>query len=999
MKFDNFKIANQLRIALFFIFFAVLLLGGNSWYQANTQWKHTQSLFNHPHKVRQAISGLETDIFALDRNTKNFIQAGTVEERQDILQRLSETSTDINRRFRILRSQYLGPKTDIQEMEEDFDKWNRMMNEVIDLVRSGKNKMALEMTTSGVREEANLSQLLNKIQTIDKFADQKAIEFYQNAQNEKKRLKQQLFLLMGIILTFLFVFYYLLYRTIHTPIKKLTLATQNFSEGNYEERVPYSSRNELGTLAKTFNHMAYTIQSQIKLEHKTFRFNTSLFKREDLTNFSRLLINELAELTQSQMGAFYLLNKEKTEFILLESCGLSAKAKNRFSVKLKEGEFGKALSDKKIVHLQDIPDDTSFTFATTSGNFKPKEIITLPIIATKETVAVISISSIYAYKRETLLLLQNIFPSLTARINGVLLFHQIKEQAMQLEKQNTELEIQGKELSAQSVELSRQNTELKMQRNQLDEANRLKSTFLSNMSHELRTPLNSVIALSSVLKRKLKTAIPEDEYSYIDVIERNGKQLLELINDVLDLSRIESGRVVIEQTDINIKELINEMTTLIEPQAREKNITLKSFIKKELPILKSDSNKIRHILQNLIGNAVKFTEKGKVTVTAFEKDKYLHILVSDTGIGIPPDQISNIFDEFRQIDSSTSRKYGGTGLGLSIAKRYAHMLGGTIEVKSTPGKGSDFTMILPLEPVESIIIQNPAIIRQSSVVRKKKVVTENKAQANEKTILIVEDSEPAIIQLKDILNEAGFHILTAHNGREALEQIAKTLPDAMILDLMMPEIDGFQVLEVVRANVDTAELPVLVLTAKHLEGKDLKNLKHNHIYQLLQKGDVNREQLLQLVFDMVFSEKKITEELQKKKTKTHRNAKTQQREKPLILVVEDNVDNLFTLKSLLGEDYRTIEAYDGQDGIIKAKIYHPDLILMDIAMPVLNGFRAFDAIRKVEDLQHVPIVAVTASAMTADRDEILNYGFDGYISKPIDIDKFEKTIKNFFKEQ
>ncbi len=999
MGFNDFKIANQLRIAIFFIFFMVLLLGGISWYQANTLWKHTQNLYDHPLKVRQAVNGLETDIFALNRNTKRYIRANTTEKRQNILQSLNKTNADINWRFMILHSQYLGPQTDIQKLEKDFDKWSRILNGVVDLVRVGKNNMTFEMAILSVQNEANLNQLLDRVQTISKFASQQASKFYQDAQNQKNKLEQRLFFLLGIIIIFLFIFYYLLHHAIRSPIKKLTLATQKFSEGNYEARVNYSSKNELGDLSSAFNEMALTIQSHIKLEHKTFRFNTSIFKSEDLALFSKALINELTELTQSQMGALYLLNNEKTEFILSESHGLSTKAKTHFSAKLKEGEFGEALSVKKIVHLSEIPEDTSFTFATTSGNFKPRDIITLPIISDKETVAVISLSSIYAYPRETLSLLQNIFHSLTARINGVLLFHKLKQQATQLEKQNTELEIQGKELSAQSMELGRQNTELKMQKNQLDEANRLKSTFLSNMSHELRTPLNSVIALSSVLKRKLKTAIPEEEYSYIDVIERNGKQLLELINDVLDLSRIESGRVEIEQTDINIKELINGMITLIEPQATEKNIILKTLINKDMPPLKSDGNKIRHILQNLIGNAVKFTEKGKVEVTAFKKEKYLHILVSDTGIGISPDQIHNIFDEFRQIDSSTSRKYGGTGLGLSIAKKYAHMLGGTIEVQSTPGEGSVFTLILPLEPGKTKIMENPPVIQQPSMVRRKRSVTKNKAQAKEKTILIVEDSEPAIIQLKDILNEAGFHVLVSHNGREALEQIAKTLPDAMILDLMMPEIDGFQVLEAVRANVDTSELPVLVLTAKHLEGKDLKNLRHNHIFQLLQKGDVNREELLQLIFDMVFPKKETAGETQKEKVKIRRNTKAPTDEKPLILVVEDNVDNLLTIKSLLGEDYRTIEAYDGRDGIAKAKMHHPDLILMDIAMPVMNGFRAFDAIRKEKDLQHIPIVAVTASAMTADREEILHYGFDGYISKPIDINQFEKIIKSFFKEK
>ncbi len=1000
MRFNDFNIANQLRTALLFLLFVVLFLGGITWYQTNILWKQTQDLYEHPLAVRRALNGIETDIFSLQRNTKKYIQAEGAVNRHTFLQHLNETNADINRHFLILHGRYLGPKTDIFEMEKDFNRWSLIISNVIDMVRSGKNEKALEMVASGGQEGVILQRLLNKIYAIEQFTNQKANEYYQNAQNQRSKLQHQLYFLFAVILIFFLVFYFLLYRTIHSPIKKLTLATQKFSQGNFEARVNYSSRNELGELSEAFNQMAVTIQSQINLEHKISLFNTTLFKREDLERFARALIKELVELTQSQTGALYLLNKEKTEFVLLESQGLSAKAKTRFSATLKEGEFGKAIANKKIVHLRDIPDDTSFTFATTSGSFKPREIITLPIVSGKETVAIISLASLYAFSREASLLIQSILAPLTARINGVLIFHKIKEQSTQLEKQNTELEIQGKELSVQSVELGRQNTELKMQKNQLDEANRLKSTFLSNMSHELRTPLNSVIALSSVLKRKLHNAIPNEEYSYIDVIERNGKQLLELINDVLDLSRIESGRIEIEQSEIDIKELITGMTTLIEPQAKEKNIALKTLLSENLPTLKSDGNKIRHILQNLIGNAVKFTEKGKVEVAAFVKDKHLHISISDTGIGISPEQLPNIFDEFRQIDSSTSRKYGGTGLGLSIAKRYALMIGGTIEVKSIQDIGSDFTLILPLKPVKTQIMKHRSAIQQPAVGKRKETVVESIKHNKEKTVLIVEDSEPAIIQLKDILSESGYQILVAHNGREALEQIAKILPDAMILDLMMPEIDGFQVLEVVRANVDTAKLPVLVLTAKHLEGKDLKNLKHNHIYQLIQKGDINRNQLLQLVYEMVFPENNVPEkETSNIRNQHHKKAEVPHIEKPLVLVVEDNVDNMLTIKSLLGDDYRTIEAYDGQDGVTKAKTHLPDLILMDIAMPVLNGFRAFDAIRKDKNLQHIPILAVTASAMTADRDEILHYGFDGYISKPVDINKFEKTIKSFFKEK
>ncbi len=999
MNFKNLKIANQILTAVLFIFISVLFLGGISWYQASTLWKQTQNIYDHPLMVRRALSGLEADVITMDRNMKKFVLEKETAKRQNILLNINETKADVNQRFKVISAKFLGPQANIQKIEKEVYKWNIIMDEIIDLVRQGKEKQAMQIISVSGGERINTSKLLDGIHSIGLFANKEAAKFYQNAQEKRKTMFQQLFLLFGIIILFLLVFYFILFHAIQSPINKLTQATQKFSGGDYGARVNYSSKNELGILAKSFDQMAFIIQSKINLEQKALHFNSSLFKREDLTRFFSELIKGITELTQSQTGAVYLLNSEKSQFTLFESQGLSANAKTRFSVKLKEGEFGKALTDKKITHLQDIPEDTSFIFTSTAGNMKPKEIITLPIVSGKETVAVLSLASIYAYPREILLLLQNIFPSLTARINGILLFHQIKEQATQLEKQNTELEIQEKELSTQATELNRQNTELKMQKNQLDEANRLKSTFLSNMSHELRTPLNSVIALSSVLKRKLKTAIPEEEYSYIDVIERNGKHLLELINDVLDLSRIESGRVEIEKTKINIKDLINEMVTLIDPQAREKNIALKCLIKENIPIINSDGNKIRHILQNLIGNAVKFTEKGKVEVSALEIDNNLHILVSDTGIGIPPDQIGNIFDEFRQIDSSTSRKYGGTGLGLSIAKRYARMLGGTIEVKSTPGKGSDFTLILPLNTAEIKPSEQTPVIPKPYSASVKKSFTGNKVQAKEKTILIVEDSEPAIIQLKDILSEAGFKMLVAHNGREALEQIAKTLPDAMILDLMMPEVDGFQVLETVRANVDTEKLPVMILTAKQIDGNELKKLKNNNVYQLIQKGNINQQKLLQIVYEMVFPEKKKTINIKKKKPATGKTIKVPQGKKPLILIVEDNIDNLLTIKSLLDVKYQTIEAYDGQDGVTKAETYHPDLILMDIAMPVMNGFRAFDAIRKDKSMQHIPIIAVTASALTADRDEILHYGFDGYISKPIDINQFEDIIKSFFQKK
>ncbi len=1003
MRFKDLKIGNQMILLIVFLFAIILMLGSISLYQSSRLWQQTQSLYDHPLKVSRAISAIKTDIILLDNDLEDFLIEKDLRKQNRLLQTIRSVQNNMHDHLRSLQNDYLGPGTDIRKLETGIQELITLTNRVILLAQTGKKAEALQLEQTLSEKVFTPSGIIKDLQSIEATAKQMASRFYDNARNNKKQLARQMFVAVSLLFIFLLTgLLFIYHQAIRTPLRQLTRATKQFSEGNYHTHVAYSSRNEMGQLAEAFNRMVAAIRLQMEREEKAFHFNATLFKRENLGNFTQNLLMELMELTGSQMGAVFLLNKERSEFTLFRSIGLSAKTRLRFSANIKEGEFGVPLSQGKISYLKDLPADTPFLFKTTAGNLIPKEIVTIPIIEKNHTVAMISLAGIHAYNEVARLVLHDIYPSLNARFNGVLLFKKIKEQTQQLEKQNTELEIQGKELAAQSIELSRQNTELKMQKNQLDEANRLKSTFLSNMSHELRTPLNSVIALSSVLKKKLKDSIPEEEYAYIDVIERNGKQLLELINDVLDLSRIESGRVEIDASEIDINGLIREMVTLIAPQADEKKIRLTAKATENLPPLFSDRNKIRHILQNLIGNAVKFTEKGRVEVWAETEGDYLQINVKDTGIGIPEDQLPYIFDEFRQVDSSTSRKYGGTGLGLSIAKKYARMLGGTIEVKSKPGEGSVFTLLLPINPVVSGT-SNLLPEKEKGVIQEqtfgpvsgtgKLPQTENPV---EKTILIVEDSEPAIIQLKDILTEAGFHVETAAGGQEALEKIAQHVPDAMILDLMMPGVDGYEVLEAVRANAETAALPVLILTAKHLDHRDMKIMEKNHVFQMLQKGDINRKELLNIIRKMVFPEVNTASPAAKKQYPKPSGKKVKRSaEKPLILIVEDNVDNLLTMKSLLGDNFRVMEAYDGQDGVVKAKTYHPDLIFMDIAMPVMNGFRAFDAIRKEEQLKQVPIIAVTASALTADRKEILHYGFDGYIPKPIDINHFEKVLYQF----
>ncbi|MFZ4465372.1 MAG: response regulator, partial [Bacteroidales bacterium] len=517
---------------------------------------------------------------------------------------------------------------------------------------------------------------------------------------------------------------------------------------------------------------------------------------------------------------------------------------------------------------------------------------------------------------------------------------------------------------------------------------KLKTSFLSNMSHELRTPLNSVIALSGVLSRRLTGKVPEEEHSYLNVIERNGKHLLLLINDILDLSRIEAGREEMNISNFNLDNLIHEIVEMIEPQAIQKNIRLDYISGDQKLIIRSDFEKCRHILQNIVANAVKFTDEGGVTITSSMKEMTIKIEVADTGIGIDKKFLPFLFDEFRQADDTNSRKNGGTGLGLAIAKKYVEMLGGNIHVDSARGVGSKFVLSLPAQIDDSMTVSdsNESFSGRASSEMKTKI---SQLITQVKTILLVEDSEAIIIQMKDMLLQQGYKIMVARNGNEALDLIAKTIPDAVILDLMMPEVDGFEVLKRIRSQKATERLPVIILTAKYISKEELAFLKHNGIHQLIQKGGINKEQLLEEVAQMMFPREIKQEASYKKPVRQTITGK------PLVLVVEDNPDNMLTIMALLAGSCDIIEADDGLKGVEMARKHRPHLILMDIALPGMNGIDALAEIRLDSFLKEIPIIAVSASAMKGDREDFMAYGFDNYISKPIDHESFMKVINDY----
>jgi CheY-like chemotaxis protein len=356
-------------------------------------------------------------------------------------------------------------------------------------------------------------------------------------------------------------------------------------------------------------------------------------------------------------------------------------------------------------------------------------------------------------------------------------------------------------------------------------------------------------------------------------------------------------------------------------------------------------------------------------------------------LGYRADSLDNIFDEFRQIDGTTTRRFEGTGLGLTIAKRSALLLGGDIIVESKENEGSTFTIVLPIElPDVDVNVVERNILSPLPIAKK-----------DEYRLLIVEDQESIRIQLATLLKQKGIKFDIAIGGREAIEYCNKSRPDGIILDLMMPGIDGFQVLESIRSKPETKTIPVLILTAKELTKSDLNRLSTNNIQQLVQKGDIDLEKfitkinlLLNLEGDLVekTNEKPIISKPKKIKKPTTTKGGTQK-----ILIVEDNPDNMISLKAVLPVEYTTLEATDGMMGLKMIKKHKPDLVLLDIMLPKLDGMSVIKKVLEDDSLKEISIIAITANAMKGDKEKLLKAGFDDYISKPINVEELIKKIE------
>jgi signal transduction histidine kinase/CheY-like chemotaxis protein len=872
MKLKDLNIGTQLKIGLGFILALVVVLAAVAWEHADRLWLQTKGLHDHPHEVRKAIGALKSDILTIHWGLDELFEQENPQEPGRILPLIEACEVSAEKQFGILFERYLGPRSDIENLRQAVDRCRDNRKEVLRLLQAGDTNKARLVNIheqSGLDSDhtREINALLN---VVDDFARARSQRFYQDADTLQRSLSRQLGLVVAVILLLSVLVFRFLSRSIRKPLAEMTDAAERFRAGDQGARSRYVSANEFGTLSAGFNALAETVQSELRSRAAAARIAGAMLREEELHAFCRELLKGLMAHTGSQLGAVYLRNHEKTAFDHFESIGLAPAGRASFSATDPEGEFGAALATGQVQHLADIPADARFTFATAGGEFQPREIFTMPIPGDEGFVAVISLAGVRAYPAPAVRLVNDIWNLITARLNGVVASERIRAFAERIERQNEELQAQQEELVAQAEELRKQteelqaqNVELEQQQRAVEEASRLKSQFLSTMSHELRTPLNSVMALSRVLMLQARTKLTEEEVSYIEIIERNGKNLLRLINDILDLAKIEAGRMDIHPKPFALGQAVESLLENISPLAREKQLEIRQEIPKDLPPLESDEIHVAQILQNLLANAVKFTDTGSLSVSVHSDPERVYVRIADTGIGIAEADLPHIFDEFRQVDGTPARRHEGTGLGLAIARKAAQMLGGEIAVESAPGRGSTFTLTLPLAwPVAAPLHEAIAPRPPSGAPSEREPILGGRdedslpgpgrrATPPSPRILLVEDNESAIIQVKAVLECTGHTVAVARGGQEAIDYVAHTIPDGIILDLMMPGMDGFAVLERIRGTAATSKIPVLILTARDLTPDDLKRLSANHVQQLVQKGDVDRETLLRKIRVMV----------------------------------------------------------------------------------------------------------------------------------------------------
>lgn len=535
----------------------------------------------------------------------------------------------------------------------------------------------------------------------------------------------------------------------------------------------------------------------------------------------------------------------------------------------------------------------------------------------------------------------------------------VKEKLLRLSKEELFSEVKKKNIELLNLleERNRVLSELEEKTNELERATRLKTEFLANMSHELRTPLNSIIGFSGRVIKKAGDLLPKRQQKNLETVLRNAHHLLGLINELLDISKIEAGKMEVFLEEFRLSALVSEVLELSQTLIGEKELKIVTDLPAKQIVLYSDKIKLKQILINLISNAVKFTEEGSITIQAREVDSpaggdaffrsqmdYVSLSVADTGIGMSPEDLQYVYEAFRQVDGSLTRKVGGTGLGLNITKKFIELLQGKIEVDSVKGKGTTFTIIIPVISSDAVDIRKEEEVFESE---------EHELPAIGPTVLCIDDDPEVLDLLHGYLSDEGYKVITAAGGEEGLKKALGMQPFAITLDIQMPHMDGWTVLKELKERDATKDIPVIIVTIVDNIGLGYRL----GAYEYLQKP-ILPETLISTI-----------EKILRRKAET-------------VLVVDDEPEVLELVRQFLADEKINVRtAENGLKALDSLKGMIPDLILLDLVMPGMDGLQVINRLRKTEEWAEIPVIIITAKTLDEQERLFLNKRVEAIITK------------------
>ncbi|KYH00964.1 HAMP domain-containing protein [Bradyrhizobium sp. DOA1] len=797
----------------------------------------------------------------------------------------------------------------------------------------------------------------------------------------------------------------LLAANLTSQVRAIAEVATAVTKGDLTRSIQVDARGEVAELKDNINTMITNLRlttdvntEQDWLKTNLAKFTNMLQGQRDLTTVGRLLLTELSPLVNAHTGVIYQVESEDNpQLLLLASYASDGIYPYQRVLQFGEGLIGQCALDKRPRVVGDIPSDV---VPINSALFRvaPKNLVVLPVLFEGQVKAVIELASLVSFTTSQMTFLEQLTDSIgivlnsieaTMQTEGLLkqsqqLAGELQTQQRELQQTNDQLEQKAQQLAERNVEVERKNQEIEQARRALEEkatelalTSKYKSEFLANMSHELRTPLNSILILGQQLTDNPDGNLSAKQVEFARTIHGAGTDLLNLISDILDLSKIESGTVTVDAEEILTANLLETVGRPFRHEADNRNLSFKIDIDPNLPrSIVTDSKRLQQVLKNLLSNAFKFTAEGEVrlkvggalggwgtdhpvlnsapAVIAFE--------VSDTGIGIPLEKQKLIFEAFQQADAGTSRKYGGTGLGLAISRELASLLGGEIHLRSSPGKGSSFTLYLPLKysgptlapraaPAPQQYNQPPAL-QPAAPDQQQRVIEQLpddrlNLEPGDTILLIVEDDPHYARVLVDLARDKGFKVLVAARGAEALELAKQYQPTAVSLDVFLPDMLGWTVLSQLKHNPLTRHIPVQIITL-----------------------DEDRQHALARGAFSFVNKPTTTEGVSAALTQIKEYARPRRKR---LLIVEDNEAERLSIRELLHHDDIEIVATDTGAGALSTLREQPcDCVVLDLRLPDMTGFEVLDQIRNDEALSNIPVVVFTGRELSAEEDAELH---------------------------